>query len=308
MITTVIPFDSVGWSRDHLMAGCICFPVFVGLAWLCAVANEHHLYSTLSEMVYDWSTAEGKVFIPALLLPAIFFLISSYPYRLANACSLGDGPHDHAFIVLRHFVLNTGLVLIAFVPTLPEIVSDAHLIQTLVHGFAATVAFLAFVISETQILTCNRRLFEDERRWRRRALALTVTCLLLCGAHKVSLAFLAMFADYSEAWTFRYEMLLGAGVMGGNLMVWVWSSPYLDPKETDQQLVPYIATMPYIGVIAVIVTDFFSRDNKFGGYFLIIEGGLLISVWALTYYGLDLLGRKYNRREIGGEGYGTATA
>lgn len=296
VVTCVIPFDSVQWSRDHLMAGCVCFPVFVFLAWLCAVVNDHHLYSTLSEMVYDWSTAEGKVFIPALLLPAIFFLISSYPYRLGNARA-DTGPNDHFFVVLRHFVLNTGLILIAFVPTIPLIQSDAHLIQTILHGIAATVAFLAYAASETQVVCCNPRLFSDERKWRRRALAVTVACLILCGLHKLSFGFLEMFAKYSEAWTFRYEMLLGAGVMSGNLMVWTWSNPLLDDKKEDQGITPFFATIPYLGVIGIIITDFFSRDNRYGGPFLLIELAVLIGVVFATIILIESLGKRWEEQQ-----------
>lgn len=268
-------------ARDHLLAGCLSFSIFVFLAWITAVFNQHHLRATLSEMVHDWDTAEGKIFIPALLLPAIFFLISGYPYVLSNA-SVHDHPWGHAFVVLRHFCVNAGLILVAFVPTLAQTDTRARSIEVYIHSFGATLTFGSFLLSELFVLVYHSALGRDEAWWRLRALALMTAGLILCLAHKV-LVETDVAAAYSEAWTFRYEMLVGAGLVTQCQLIWYFSDPEDDSRFRQLCFVP-IATVPYLGALVIVGSDFCYRANQYALPWAALEAALL----ALATYGVLL--------------------
>lgn len=281
--------DDVIWARDHLLAGCISFSLFVFLAWLAAVFNEHHMVATLSEMVHDWNTAEGKIFIVALLLPAIFFLLSSYPYKLPNATVRGHR-FGHVCIVVRHFFVNTGLVLVAFVPTIPLIQSSAHKVEALIHSFAAALCFGSFVLAECFVLLCSTTLGEVELRWRRAGLAFMLSCLALLGVHKTLFTF-DIVGTYSQAWTFRYEMLLGGGLISQNQLLWYFSDPEVS-REKDQgfllmALIP--AVFPYLGGLVIVVGDFWARQNTYALPLAVMEVLFILLVTALCHVGLSAL-------------------
>lgn len=259
-------------SRDHMLAGCVSFSVFVFLAWVCAVLNGHHLKATLSEMVYDWSSPEGKIFIAALFLPAIFFLLSGYPYVLPNA-RVEHHKQGHLFTILRHFGVNAGLIVVAFVPTLGVVESFeslAYQIEVYVHSVAAAVAFVAFVVSELFVLTCSRLFegdnFAEELRWRQRGLGLMTAILILLVIHKALGSCLkdqegGLIGPYSEAWTFRYEMSLGGGLISQTQLIWHFS----DPNHTLRKLwgLFVLPLVPYVGVVVVIASDFAFRKNLY---------------------------------------------
>eukprot|EP00747_Dinoflagellata_sp_TGD_P166440 gnl/TRDRNA2_/TRDRNA2_189223_c0_seq1.p1 gnl/TRDRNA2_/TRDRNA2_189223_c0~~gnl/TRDRNA2_/TRDRNA2_189223_c0_seq1.p1 ORF type:complete len:336 (+),score=54.44 gnl/TRDRNA2_/TRDRNA2_189223_c0_seq1:121-1128(+) len=277
-------------SRDHLLAGCISFTLFVGAAWLCAVFNKHHLKATLSEMVHDWDTAEGKIFIPALLMPAIFFLISGYPYVLPNA-RVDDHPWGHFFIVLRHFCVNAGLVLVAFVPTIPEFDRRAEQVEVAIHGIAAALAFLSFILSEAFVFTFNTRMKEAEVKWRKFGIALMTSSLLLLAGHK--LVYQMTLDDpvgstghtmsfYCEAWTFRYEMLLGAGLIFQNQLVWHFSDPL--PASCMQCCFYAIAFLPYMGAVLVMTADFLYRGNMYALSWGAMELGLFTLFTVVMFF------------------------
>lgn len=208
-------------------------------------------------MVHDWGTAEGKIFIPALLLPAIFFLLSGYPYWLRNARV--DG-HQlcHVFVIARHFCVNSGLILVAFVPTLDHIHSGAHRIEIFVHSFAASMAFVSSVASEVFVLVCHASLGQEELQWRLRALGFMVACIILMVIHK-TLHESGVGGAYSEAWTFRYEMLTGSGLISQCQLIWHYSDP--EPTKLKERVFVALAMMPYFGVMIVISSDFFCRNN-----------------------------------------------
>lgn len=304
MVTHYEEVTTVLWARDHLLAGCVSFTFFVFLAWLCAVFNEHHLKATLSEMVHDWSTAEGKIFIAALLLPAIFFLLSSYSYKLDNA-GVRDHRWGHTFILTRHFVVNSGLVLVAFVPTVSTIETRAHDVEVWVHSVAASMAFVGFIAAELFVLVCHRRLKEVELMWRTRALSFMTACLVLLLAHK-SLYTLEIVGKYSEAWTFRYEVLLGGGLVSQNQLVWYFSDE--DP-ETRLKTSGFIglSVVPYLGSAFVIGADFFSRANLYGLHWLALEAALSLIAYLVCHNAITQL-RAWSQRGGEGEGAGAAPA
>lgn len=291
--------------RDHLLAGCICFSVFTFLAWISAVSSGHHLKATLSEMVYDWDTAEGKIFIPALLLPAIFFLLSGYPYVLPNA-RVDDHPLGHTFVIMRHFFVNAGLVLIAFVPTLADVENRGQEIEVYIHSFAATLAFVSFVSSELFVLTCHPDLDKTELSWRQNALSLMTASTLMLAIHKTILmlrvdVFLSV---YCEAWTFRYEMLLGAGLISQCQLIWYFCDP--EPSVVKDYVFYCLACMPYIGVLVIICTDFAYRGNE---YALPWAGLEIVSIVVLTFVVLFVFQRLRgwgvrDKSEDREEGYG----
>lgn len=307
------PDSSITWARDHLLAGCLGFCVFVGLAWICAVLNEHYLYATLSEMVHDWSTPEGKIFIPALLLPAIFFLLSSHPYVLSNVRVEGH-PWNHSFVVLRHFCVNAGLILVAFVPTLAEIDNHAHSIEVWIHNFAATLAFGAFCCAELFVLSCHKSLDEEEMFWRKWQFAFMLSCVVLCCLHKsfVEVDMVSNWSAYSAAWTFRYEMLIGSGLIAQNSLIWNFS----DPREKEVIEQSYkspllMAVLPHVGASGIVVSDFFYRGNKYGMYWIFMEAVFLALAMAVNHNVLEYcrkLGKEWNSSAQSAPGYGAASS
>lgn len=221
-------------------------------------------------MVHDWNTPEGKIFIPALLLPAIFFLLSSHPYVLPNTRVEGH-PWNHYFVVVRHFCVNAGLILTAFVPTLAEMDNHAHTIEVYIHSFAATLTFGAFVAAEFFVLSCHKSLSDDERFWRKWQFAFMLSCVMLCCVHKAFVVF-TFWLTYSGAWTFRYEMLIGSGLIAQNSLIWCFSDPTDEDALKNGYWCPgLMATLPHIGATGIVVSDFFYRGNKYGMYWIFME-------------------------------------
>jgi len=295
--------------RDHLLAGCWSFSIFTFLAWLCAVLNGHHRKATLSEMVNDWDTAEGKIFIAALLLPAIFFLVSGYPYFLENARVDGH-PLGHVFIIVRHFLVTTGLIIVAFVPTLPNTETRAHTVEIWLHSIAATTAFVSFSVSELFVLACHSGLEDLELRWRARAWGLQVACLLLLVVHKTMYQS-GLAPDYSAAWTFRYEMLVGSGVISQNQLIWHFSDP--DPTQLKERGFKILAVIPYLGVLLVVGCDFAYRKNLYALPWGALEALALAVLTMLSVFFLHSLHSRFGATEQvaldtqqGESSYGTA--
>jgi len=293
-------------ARDHLLAGCLSFSIFVFLSWLSAYFNGHHLHSTLSEMVHDWDTPEGKIFIPAMLLPAIFFLLSGYPYVLANARVEGH-PYGHLVIVLRHFLVNSGLILLAFVPTLSKVDTHAHHIEVYIHSAAAALTFGAFIVSELFVLVHNKVLTPHEVSWRFRHLGVMTSCLILCMVHK-ALYTARIVGAYSEAWTFRYEMLIGAGLISQCQLIWYYSDP--SPSEWREYCFHLIAGFPYAGALIIVGSDFLNRRNQYAlpwaaaealALLMISAGVITIMQFLRVHYG----GHDEKVLEGRGDGYGS---
>lgn len=305
--------NSTNWARDHLLAGCLSFSVFTFLAWLCAALNDHFLYATLSEMVHDWSTPEGKIFIPAMLLPAIFYLLSSHPYILPNVRAEGH-PYNRVFVVLRHFFVNSGLILCAFVPTLQTIDSHAHQVEVYIHSLAATLAFGSFLAAELFVISCNRELTEDETRVRQWSLMVMLSCLILCLGHK-SLVLVNFWSSYSEAWTFRYEMLVGSGLITQNMVIWFFSDPNPELREEKYPLVyKILGALPHLGALGVVASDFLYRGNRYALPWLMLEVVFFILAMVISWHTLELLrvrGEKSwpdQKQLTTGAGYGSASS
>jgi len=303
------PSSSVTWARDHLLAGCLSFSIFVGLAWICAVANEHYLYATLSEMVHDWSTPEGKIFIPALLLPAIFFLLSSHAYVLPNVRVEGH-PWNHFFVVLRHFCVNAGLILVAFVPTLAEIDNHAHTIEVYIHGFAAAAAFGCFAAAELFVLSCHKSLSEEELFWRHWQFTFMLSCVCLILVHK-SLIAVSYWISYSNAWTFRYEMLIGSGLIAQNSLIWCFSNPGDSEDSRFLRCPGFLAIMPHVGAGGIVISDFFYRGNKYGLTWVFLEVVFIALAMAINHNLLQysrLHGKKWDISTSSASTYGAASS
>lgn len=261
-------------SRDHLIAGCLSFSFLVLFAWMAALADGHHLKATLSEMVRDWDTAEGKIFIAASLMPAIFFLLSGYPYVLPNARLDESHLLCQTTIILRHFCVNGGLILVGFVPTVSVVKGAAQGLEVWMHSLAASFTFVSFAVSELFILLCHTELREVELQCRVWALSFMIACLLLCICHKSLFEArietnLISFSDYSEAWTFRYEMLIGGGLITQNQLIWWFSDP--DPTTLKENCFYALGVLPYLGCLGVLVADFRSRDNEYGAEWALVE-------------------------------------
>lgn len=276
--------------------------------------NEHYLYATLSEMVHDWSTPEGKIFIPALLLPAIFFLLSSHPYVLSNVRVEGH-PWNHIFVILRHFCVNAGLILTAFVPTLAEMDNHAHLIEVYIHGFAAALAFGAFCVAELFVLSCHKSLTDDEMFWRKWQFVFMLSCVILCCIHKslVEVDIASSWSAYSSAWTFRYEMLIGSGLIAQNSLIWCFSDPRdKDALKQDLWWCPsFLAVLPHIGASGIVVSDFFYRGNKYGIYWILLEAVFLALAMAINHNFLEYcrrLGKDWQIPAHSAPTYGAASS
>jgi len=266
------------------------------------------LYATLSEMVHDWSTPEGKIFIPALLLPAIFFLLSSHPYVLSNVRVEGH-PWNHNFVVLRHFCVNAGLILTAFVPTLAEMDNHAHLIEVYIHGFAASLTFGAFVAAELFLLSCHKSLSDEERFWRKWQFAFMLSCAELCCIHK-SFVMISYWMSYSSAWTFRYEMLIGSGLIAQNSLIWCFSDPR-DKEEQAWRCPGFLAVLPHIGASGIVISDFFYRGNKYGVYWIFLEVVFISLAVAINHTILECCyehGQKWEERKTSAPTYGAASS
>lgn len=138
---------------------------------------------TVSEMVHDPLSPQGKAFLGFELLAAIMLLVSWYPYELSNvyvAVRHGlfvadDDHHDEghcdcggclgncfSWACMRHFLPALGLALVALVTTTPVYnrkSSNISWITVQIHSIAAAMLFGGYIIVEVQCLfvAYNRR-------------------------------------------------------------------------------------------------------------------------------------------------------
>ena len=136
-------------------------------------------------------------------------------------------------------------------------------IEVYIHSFAATLAFVSFVVSELFVLTCHPDLDKTEVSWRQNALSLMTASTLLLAIHKTMLMLQVdvCLSVCCEAWAFRYEMLLGAGLISQCQPILYFCHP--EPSIVKDCVFDCLACIPYIGVLVIICADFAYRGNEY---------------------------------------------
>lgn len=245
-------------SRAYLLHGSVSFSVLIFLTYFFAVLDSRILEHThtLSLAVEHWTSAEGKTFVAALLITAILFLNSRYPYVLSNA-HVDSHPWDHCFITLRLFYANILLILIAFVP----LYDSYHpwglgVYPQLVHDCSAIGAFGLPALSELFVLVKHPGLGVLEFKWRCCALASFAASLLLFMAH-MSLVHMQTSVNYC-GWSFRYEMLAGTFFIFQCKLIWYFSKPQRDATISVDVI---FCMYPLPGLLVVIISDLFRRPE-----------------------------------------------
>lgn len=137
--------------------------------------------STVSEMVHDWNSPQGRIFFGFCLISAFCIFQSWYPYELRNVYTGDDKMWLCGFecywITYRQLVPTVGLLLLICVSTVPEeVATTTDQFSVIVHLTGAFMMFVGYIHAETKCLAmCGRtgmvsRRFLDiegaERKWR----------------------------------------------------------------------------------------------------------------------------------------------
>jgi len=114
--------------------------------------------ATVSEMVYEWNSAEGRIFFGFCLISAFLIFQSWYPYELRNVFTghevarFGCGISMY-WITFRQMVPVVGLLLLISVSTVPSAIatiSDQFCIA--VHLLGAFMMFVGYIAAELKCL------------------------------------------------------------------------------------------------------------------------------------------------------------
>lgn len=113
--------------------------------------------ATVSEMVHDWNSPQGRIFFGCCLISAMLYMISWYPFELRNVYAgpeqLSCGCFSCYWNTFRHLTPALGLLLLICVSTVPTSVAvgpDNVSIQ--VHLLGASMMFVGYAMCEVKNL------------------------------------------------------------------------------------------------------------------------------------------------------------
>lgn len=159
--------------------------------------------ATVSEMVHDWNSPQGRIFFGCCLIAAMLYMMSWYPFELRNVYA---GPETISccgfkcyWNTFRQLTPALGLILLICVSTVPAaqaVGPDNVSIQ--VHLLGASMMFVGYAVCEVKNLgLCGTSVYQQ--RWldieknERHTRVFLITCVLVnffifCGLQGVFFA------------------------------------------------------------------------------------------------------------------------
>lgn len=203
-------------SVTLLMVGSLCgllgflFAAFLGISTYKAEVDTNYLgqpYAsghnyfpqTVSEMVYDPTSACGKCFFAFCLIGAICILMSWYPWQLRNVY-VGDDAKigTCTWVNLRVYLPPVGMMLVACIPTTPAAnATFRDRVTVLIHTAGAVMMIGGYAIFEVYTLFCasHTRVVIKKREWKIR-----LACVILSVIGIVGFQVCGLLATKSESW------------------------------------------------------------------------------------------------------------
>lgn len=280
-------------AQNRLCIATATFPLGLILAWFAAIEEPGaDNDATLSEMVYDWEYASGKIFFGTITITVIFLTGSMYQYYLPNVHYPGPDGQSQKYAILRD-VAALSLFIVGVVPVQVEssvsTIVPGHL-QMLVHCGAAAVAFGVLLFVEGRLIILHPGLSSRERWYRSVACGMMFASMTLFGATKAISA-----SSHDETvkkllhgWAFRFELAIGCAFVWSCQLIRFFSDDYLDDEEERNESCSLsIWPVPYFALCLTILYDLWLR-----GYCILEPGQCaLVSVVELVAYAvMSLLG------------------
>jgi len=113
---------------------------------------------TVSEMVSDWNSPQGRIFFGFCLIAAILLFQSWYPYELRNAYTGAESLNlcfiwPMYWITFRQIIPVVGLLMLICVSTVPsEKAQDDDSASVIVHLIGAGLMFVGYMVAEMKCL------------------------------------------------------------------------------------------------------------------------------------------------------------
>lgn len=149
---------------------------FLGKAF---ASGNNYRPNTVSEMVSDFGSPEGRLFFAFTVVGAIFVLMSWYPWHLQNVY-LGSSAN---WLNFRSICGPTGMMLVACIPVArPVDRSLADKVSVSVHSLGAALAIAGYSACEFSALFSSRRAVALMRGRERCLRIFFCIVALLCGA------------------------------------------------------------------------------------------------------------------------------
>jgi len=112
--------------------------------------------ATVSEMVYEWNSPEGRIFFGFCLISAFLIFQSWYPYELRNVFTGSEVIHRRFpvyWITFRQMVPVVGLLMLISVSTVPSaLASPSDDFAVVVHLMGAAMMFVGYIVAELKCL------------------------------------------------------------------------------------------------------------------------------------------------------------
>jgi len=149
------------------------------------MASGHNFFPvSISDMVHDPNTPQGKCFFAFCMAAAMCILVSFHSYHLRN-CYIGDdkGICGVSYLGLRSVLPPMGLILCSAITMTP--IKQATLMEkvsTGIHGFGAGLFLSGYVLFEIQALIFSDVVHLDKARGEKgvRLLFVVLTVLAMC--------------------------------------------------------------------------------------------------------------------------------
>lgn len=219
----------------NLLLGVVLSTVFLASSCCVAFANGVRAAS-LSVTFEDPDTLEGKLFMVALIVPAVCLWTSGYHYKLSNVRIMGpDGQKADWWCRFFRILGNICFIIVAIVPHLDQdsMVSRLHVSAPimkiplnfeLTHFLAGNLAFILFFGAELLVLIKNVTLSAREVWWRSLGISVMAAAMLLfTTAELVTYAGMGNKSRVAQSWSFRFEILIGSGLSWSNQLIWAFS-------------------------------------------------------------------------------------
>lgn len=197
---------------------------------------------TISELVSDWNSVEGRAFFGFELGAAVCILLSWYPFKLANAicnplhggcCTVSVCGYCVFWATVRQFVGPIGLLLVACIPTVsPSMyVEVENLCLVFWHCIAAMLMFIGYLSCEAHALnlwpfSCTQfvcKFGTMEYRWRYWTFTVALWTFGLFMAMQISTGFITLNRTCCSV-SFTLEALSGLSMLANQLSIWVYAT------------------------------------------------------------------------------------
>lgn len=263
-------------AQNRLCIACAAFPIGLFLAWFSASREPRDKdEATLSEMVYDWEYASGKIFFGTISITVIFLIGSFYQYNLPNVHMPRTEDQSQNSAMLRD-VAALSLYVVGVVPvrvsdTLAAIVGGQT--QALLHSCAAALAFVIFTYVEARLILLHPDLGERERWYRTVACSMMMTSMVLFGVDKGIYCLVDdnLWKELLRGWTFRFELAIGSAFVWQCQLIRYFSDEYLNEDEKGETCFKTVWPFPFAALLLIVPYDLYLR-----GYCVIEPGSCFI--------------------------------